>query len=395
MTASKRVRLTIFLGVLAALAPLSTDMYLPALPAMQADFSISVSLTQMTLTMTMIGMAAGQILAGPLSDRYGRKKPLLAGMTVFTLSALGCVLSADIRPFLFFRLVMGLSGAFGIVIARAVARDVCEGAELTRFYAILMMVNGLAPILAPVIGSQILLFSSWHAVFGLLTIIGATQVAASFLYRETLAPEKRLKTLSDSFHKFPMLLKDKYFFGHCLAQCFIFGSFFAYISGSSFVFQNIYRLSAQEYGLAFGAVGIGLMFMGSLPAKLAGRVKDIAMLKKSLVVSLIGSFLLLLLFLVKAPFVIVYAVIFITITPLSVIGAASFSLALSKHGKNAGSASALIGFFSMILGGAMMPLVGIAGADNALPMSLLMILGYSLGYIALQKMIMPFHRKEQ
>ena len=149
-----RLWLTVFLGIMTAIAPLSTDMYLPALPEVQADFGVSTSLIQMTLTMTTLGMALGQILAGPLSDLWGRKKPLFIGMLVFIGATLGCVLAEDIDYFLFFRFFAGFAGASGIVIARAIARDVCEGAELTRFFAVLMMVNGLAPILAPVIGGR-------------------------------------------------------------------------------------------------------------------------------------------------------------------------------------------------------------------------------------------------
>ncbi|MDD3114896.1 MAG: MFS transporter, partial [Anaerovibrio sp.] len=158
----------IYLGILAAMAPLATDMYLPALPELQADFGSSTSMTQLTLTMTMLGMAVGQIFAGPISDLRGRKLPLLAGMVIFMLSSLCCVFADNIYVFLAARLVQGLAGSCGIVIARAIARDMCQGAELTTFYAVLMMVNGMAPILAPVLGGQILLLSSWHGIFVVL-----------------------------------------------------------------------------------------------------------------------------------------------------------------------------------------------------------------------------------
>ena len=156
------LQLIIFLGLLAALAPLSTDMYLPALPMMHGEFNVGTSLIQMTLTMTMVGMALGQILAGPVSDRFGRRVPLIVGMSFFAFSTLGCMLSDNIIIFLLFRFIQGFAGAFGIVIARAIARDVCKGAELTKFFSMLMMVNGLAPILAPVVGGQILYFSTWR-----------------------------------------------------------------------------------------------------------------------------------------------------------------------------------------------------------------------------------------
>ena len=395
MAMSKRQELwlIVFLGVMSAMAPLSTDMYLPALPTVQNDLGISASVAQMTLTMTLIGMAVGQIFLGPISDRYGRKVPLLIGMILFTIATAGCVLAENIWLFLLFRFLAGFAGSSGIVIARAIARDVCEGAELTRFFAILMMVNGLAPILAPVLGGQILLFTSWRGVFIVLVVVGILQAGATMVYKETLPLADRITNLGDSFRKFPQLLKDRYFLGHCLLQCFIFGAFFSYLAGSSFVFQNIYAVSPQMYSLIFGGSGVGLMLAGMLPARLAGRVPDVVLLKYSILVPLAGSIFLLGGFLAEMPIWYTVLVLFITVVPLSVIGAASFSLALSRQGKNAGSASALIGFFSMILGGCMMPVVGIAGDHTAVPMGIIMVIGYALGVLCYYTMIAPAHRE--
>lgn len=393
MTATGRGRLwlTVFLGIMTAIAPLSTDMYLPALPEVRADFGVSTSLIQMTLTMTTLGMALGQILAGPLSDLLGRRGPLFCGMLVFVGATLGCVLAEDICLFLFFRFFAGVAGASGIVIARAIARDVCEGAELTRFFAVLMMVNGCAPILAPVIGGQILLFASWRMTFVLLTLIGAGLAGATLVYRETLPKERRGNRATDALKKLPALLKNRYFLGHCLVQCFVFGAFFCYLSGSSFVFQNIYHVSPQAYSLIFGIIGFGLLLTGVLPARLAGRVPDVVLLKYAVLVPLFASILLLLGFYFTAPLTVILVLLFITVVPLSVMGAASFSLALSRQGRNAGSASALIGCFSMLLGACMMPVVGIAGDHTAIPMAVIMVSGYALGTFVFFRMIAPAH----
>ena len=393
MTPKTRLFLTIFLGVMSAMAPLSTDMYLPALPELTTDFGIPASVAQLTLTMTMIGMAAGQMIMGPVSDRYGRKGPLLAGMAVFALTALGCAAVPDIRAFLVLRFLMGFAGASGIVIARAIARDVAEGVELTRFFAILMMVNGLAPILAPVIGGQVLLFSDWRGIFVLLIVVGLAQSGATLVYRETLSQEKRIGNLGASFQKFPQLLRDKYFMGHCLTQCFVFGAFFSYIAGASFLFQNIYHVTPQTFSYIFGGIGVGLLVCGMVPARLAGRVPDVELLMWALIVPVLGSVALLGGFLCHAPIYYTIPVLFITIVPLSIMGAASFSLALSRQGKNAGSASALIGFAQMILGGLMMPLVGIAGSDTAVPMGIIMLTGYILGLLTFLTLVYPDHRR--
>lgn len=391
MDTRSRFWLTIFLGLMTAIAPLSTDMYLPALPEVQADFGVSTSLVQMTLTMTTLGMALGQILAGPMSDLLGRRRPLFIGMLVFIGVTLGCVLAEDIHLFLFFRFCAGFAGASGIVIARAIARDVCEGAELTRFFAVLMMVNGFAPIIAPVIGGQILLFGNWRAAFVLLTIIGVFLAGATLIYQETLPQEARSANMTDSLKKFPALLRNRYFLGHCLLQCFVFGAFFSYLSGSSFVFQNIYAVSPQGYSIIFAVIGAGLLLAGILPARLAGRVPDIVMLKYSVLVPLFGSVLLLAGFCFSAPLAVILVVLFLTIVPLSVMGTASFSLALSRQGENAGSASALIGCFSMLLGACMMPLVGIAGDHTAIPMGIVMLTGYGLGALVFYRMIAVEH----
>ena len=387
MHSGKNFFLTVFLGIMTAMAPLSTDMYLPALPEMSMDFGISASLTQLTLTMTMFGMALGQMFMGPLSDRFGRKIPLLCGMAVFTAASFGACLADSITIFLVFRFLQGFSGASGIVIARAIARDVAEGPELTRFFAVLMLVNGVAPIAAPVIGGQILRFADWRAVFAALVLIGMAQFVSTLLYRETLCPAERIRSVRQSFSKFPLLMRDRYFRGHCLLQLFFFGSFFSYIGGSSFVFQNVYHVSAQMYSLIFGGIGFGLFLAGMVPARLAGRVRDEKLLETSLFIPLIGSVFLLAGFLLNAPMIYTLLVLFVTIVPLSVMGTASFSLALSQQGRNAGSASALLGFSQMILGGAMMPIVGAAGDSNPIPMAVLMLSGYVLSGVVYRMMI--------
>ena len=310
--------LTIFLGVMSAMAPLSTDMYLPSLPEISSAFDISTSMTQLTLTMTMVGMAVGQILGGPVSDRLGRKVPLL------------------------------------------------------------MMVNGLAPIAAPVAGAQVLRFTDWHGIFIFLVGIGLVQMGLTMHFKETLKKGERVRSFTEGFAAFAVLVRNRYFFGQCLLQCFYFGAFFSYIAGSVFLFQNIYGVSPQVYSYIFGGIGLGLMLMGVLPAKMAGAVAEITFLKAALIVPFVMSLFFLAGIVLDAPIGYTLPVLFLTIVPLSVMGAASTSLSLSRCGKNAGSASALLGFFNMILGGALMPLTGIAGDHSALPMGIIMALCYAL-----------------
>ena len=386
--------LTVFLGVLAAMAPLSTDMYLPSLPLMPAEFGVGTSVIQLTLTMTMAGMAIGQIFAGPISDMKGRRMPLVLGMLIFAASTLVCVFAKTIEIFLLFRFIQGLAGAVGIVIARAIARDVCEGPELTKLFSLLMLVNGLAPILAPVIGGEILVFTSWRGIFAVLVCIGLALTVASLLFKESLKPEDRIQGLGASFRSFGMLLSNRYFLGHCLMQCFAFAAFFAYISGSSFVFQNIYAVSAQTYSFIFGGIGAAIAAAGGIPARFAGRVSDVKLLRWALIQAFAGSLLIFAAFWFHAVLPLVILSLLVVIPMVSIMGAASFSLAMRAHGKNAGSASALIGFFSMISGGIMAPLVGIAGSANAMPMAVIMVIGEAMALVCFYLMIMPQHRAE-
>lgn len=388
-------KLLVFLGLLAALTPLSTDMYLPGLPEMTEELDIPASMAQLTLTMTMIGMAAGQIAGGPLSDRLGRKPPLFFGMVVFAAASAWCWLAEDVWHLLAARLVQGAAGAFGIVIARAIARDVTDGPQLTRYFAVLMMINGLAPILAPVAGGQILAFTDWRGVFLVLAGIGAAAAAAVLGYSETLPAGLRSRSFLASFRNFPALLAQPYFRGHCLVQCFAFGAFFSYIAGSSFLFQNVYGLSPQAYSCIFGGIGVGLLCTGSLPARFSGAVRESVMLKYAVTVPLAGSVLLLGGFLAGAPLWYTVPVLFVTITPLSVMSAASTALALSREGGSvSGSASALLGCASMALGGVCMPLAGLAGDHTAVPMGCLMAAGYALAALAFFRCVAPFHRDE-
>jgi DHA1 family bicyclomycin/chloramphenicol resistance-like MFS transporter len=385
--------LTVFLGALAALAPLSIDMYLPSLPLMPEEFGVTTSVIQLTLTMTMAGMAIGQIFAGPISDIKGRRIPLVFGMIIFVLSTVVCVFATTIDIFLVFRFIQGLSGAVGIVIARAIARDLYEGPQLTKLFSMLMLVNGLAPILAPVIGGEILVFASWRGIFVLLMLIGLMLTVAALLFKESLRSEDRIRGWGSTFKSFRALLTNKYFLGHCLMQCFSFAAFFAYISGSSFIFQNIYGVSAQEYSLIFGGIGLAIAITGVIPMRLAGRVADEKLLRWSLVQSFVGSLLIFTACWFKAPLVLLILSLLVVIPMIAIMGATSFSLAMRAHGKNAGSASALIGFFSMISGSIMAPLVGIAGSANAIPMSVIMIIGEAGALLFFYVMIMPSHRK--
>ncbi|HCV53247.1 MAG TPA: MFS transporter, partial [Exiguobacterium sp.] len=218
-----RLTLILILGSLAALGPLSIDMYLPAFPDMSRSFDASASLIQLSLTACMLGMALGQLIVGPLSDVRGRKRPLMIALLAYLLASLACAMAPTIEVLIALRFIQGAAGASGIVISRAIVRDLFEGPELTRFFAALSLVNGTAPILAPVIGGQLLRFGDWHFVFYLLAILSTLMLLAVALrLPETLPLERRVEgNLTTTLKTFGRLLTDRVFIGYAFAQAFV------------------------------------------------------------------------------------------------------------------------------------------------------------------------------
>lgn len=386
--------LVIFLGVLSAIAPLATDMYLPALPIMPGEFNTSASTIQLTLTMTMVGMALGQITGGPISDSVGRKLPLFVGNILCLVASLMCAFSTSVEMLLFARFLQGFSGAISIVVSKAIARDLATGQALTKLFAALMMVNGLAPALSPLIGGIILLFGNWRVIFMTLAFICLGLLGGVVLFKESLPVEKRISGgMAASFTSFRVLLKDKAFVGQCLIQWFTFGAFFAYISGSSFVFQNIYHLSALEFSYIFGLNSFVIILAGYVNSKLSNTFATINMLQWSLWQFTIGGFFFLLAMLMEAPLIVTAIILLLAICTVSIYGATSFSMALSHHGKMAGSASALLGFFSMASAGISAPLVGIAGSNTGIPMGIIMTVSAAISLVAFYTLVVPEEKK--
>src|SRR3954447_11026463 len=269
---SRRLWMAIVLGTLAAFGPLSIDMYLPALPDIAKELHTTPSLVQLSLTFFLIGLSLGQLLAGPLSDVYGRRKPLLIGLIIFFVASLLCAFSQSIWGLIILRLIQGIAGSAGVVISRAIVRDLYSGSELTKFFSLLALVNGLAPILAPILGAQLLNVVPWQGIFIVLSIIGIVMFfAILFGLPETLQKEKRSAGgMKNTFYPFLKLIVDRRFMGYALAQGFVFACMFAYISGSPFVIQDIYGASPQMFSLIFAINAIGIMINSQIAGRLAG-----------------------------------------------------------------------------------------------------------------------------
>ena len=380
--------MVVFLGLLTAITPLATDLYLPALPIMPGELNTTASNIQMTIGVMTFGVALGQLFGGPISDTMGRKMPLIVGNLLCVISSIICAYAPSIEILLLGRFLQGLTGSVGVVISKAIARDFASGQELTKLFALLMMVNGLAPVIAPLVGGQLLLFTTWRVIFIILAVFSAILLVGSLVFRESLPKEKRVTGgVGVAVKNYITLIKDKPFLGQTLIQLFAFGGFFAYISGSSFVYQNIFGLSAQEFSYLFGINSCGIV----LASAISSRVSNVITAKQLLTFSLwqltIGSLLFLVSMIFDWSLIPVTTILFFTVCTVSLFGSASFSMAMTKYGKMAGSASAILGFASMFAAGIVSPLVGIGGGHTGVPMGITMLVCAVLSLLCLYGLV--------
>lgn len=381
VAAARRVGLlvTLVLGGLTALPPLSMDMYLPALPAVTQSLGAPAATVQLTLTACLAGMALGQLVVGPMSDKWGRRRPLLIGMVVYVAATAICALAPTVELLIGFRLLQGLAGAAGIVIARAVVRDLYDGVEMARFFSTLMLISGVAPIIAPLIGGQVLRITDWRGIFVVLTGVGIvlTLVVAKWLH-ETLPRHKRHSGgVGQALRTMRGLLSDRVFAGYTLTGGLAFAALFAYISASPFVVQEIYGASPQTFSLLFGVNSIGLIAVGQINGKLlVGRVSLDKALGFGLSMIVLAAVALLLMtsgVFGKVGLFPIAAGLFVLMSAMGLALPNTNALALMRTPHAAGSASALIGTSSFLIGAVASPLVGIAGEATAVPMAVVQL----------------------
>ncbi|MBQ0924357.1 Bcr/CflA family multidrug efflux MFS transporter [Saccharopolyspora endophytica] len=374
MSEQSRGKYALILGGMSAFGPLSMDMYLPALPAISGELNAGASQVQLSLMACTIGLALGQLVMGPLSDTYGRRRPLLIGVVVFALASLACALAPSAYALAALRLVQGFGGAAGIVIARAVVRDLFSGVALAKFFSLLMLVNGVVPVLAPVLGGQLLRVTSWRGVFVTLCAIGAALLVAALLaLPETLPPEQRRPgSLPQTLRTFGGLLRDRMFTGFALSAALAFAAMFAYISGSSFVLQDVHHLSPQMFSVVFGVNSIGIVAMGQINGLLVGKVDSRRLLAIGLGGNALGGLSVAASTVLGLGLFALLPALFVTVASIGLVFPNATALALSGHRETAGSASALLGVLQFMIGGLVSPLVGIAGSDTAVPMGLVM-----------------------
>ncbi len=379
-----RIRLLLILGALAAFGPLATDMYLPSFPALARAFSTDAAAVQGTLATYFVGLAIGQAVWGPISDRYGRRGPLLFGIALFSAASASCALTSSIETLWLARFAQALGGSVGMVLGRAAVRDVYAGADAAHFYSRLLIVLGMAPIVAPFFGGQVLASFGWRAIFWALGLFGVGCFLAVWLQLpETLPGARRadggLRTVLRGYGRF---LRDRRFLGFTLPSNLAFAGMFAYIAGSPFVFIELYGVSPQQFGLLFGFNAIGIVVSSQINAWLVHRVGPARLLRVAFLVYFAAAIALLVAALTKAGLVAIAAPLFFAVATMGVVPPNSMALALEPHPRAAGSASALMGAMQFSVGAPVVALLGVLHDGSALPMAMI-VLGCALVALAI------------
>lgn len=372
MSAPSHRRLALVLGALAGIGPFSIDMYLPALPAIGASLGATAGAVQGTLAIYFLGLAFGQVLYGPLSDRHGRRAPLFVGLGLYTAAAVACALAPDVQALTAARLVQALGGCAGMVIARAVVRDVTDERGAVRLMAQLMLVMGVAPIIAPMVGGALLPAFGWRGIFWLLAGYGGTMLVVIALFLpESLEPSRRRREgMLGVLRVWAGLLRDRRFLGHALTGGFVIGGMFAYISGSPVVLMELHGVPAGRYGFYFGANALGIMVMGQVVGRLAQRIPPARLLPVVIwVPPAAGLALLATVATGIGGFAALVVTLFFYVATIGAVMPLTVALGMGPHGAVAGSASALMGTLQFGIGASVGALLGVLQDGTAVPMA--------------------------
>ena len=363
-------RLALILGALTAMGPLAIDMYLPSLPTIADEFGTRTGVVQVSLAVYFAGIAIGQALYGPLSDRIGRKPVLYVGLAVFVAASIGCGLAGDVETLIAFRFVQALGGCAPLVVPRAVVRDHFEQHESVRMLSLLMLVMGLAPILAPLIGGQLLVVFGWQSVFVVLaTYATVWLVLVSLFLPESLPPARRRREpIGRVLAVYGRLLHDRAYMAHVLSGGLVFAGLLAYISGSPLVFIELFDVAPERFGWYFGANACGIIGASQINRVLAGRIETTRVVRISLAVALTAALVLL----ASAAsgfggFAGILVPLFCFIACHGFVLPNTTALAMEPHGEVAGSASALLGTLQFVLGAISGALVGLLANGTAVP----------------------------
>lgn len=375
----------LILGALTAFSAMSIDMYLPAFPQMARDLGIPLGMVQLSISAFLYGSAAGQLFYGPLADRWGRRMPLLAGLSLYVVSTIGCACVRTGEGLLFWRVVMAVGGGAGMVISRAVVRDLYDTADAARMFSLLMLVMGAAPILAPMAGGQLLLLTGWRGIFGFLGIFGLLSVCAvAFGLPESLPKERRShRSFAQMISVYGHLFRNGHYLRYAVALGCIAGVNFAYISGAPFIFIELNGISPQHFGLFFGANAFGLIGASQVNRRLLRRFPPRRILVTAFIINATAAVLLTVSALTgTGGFPVQVLLIFICLCMTGLLYPNVTALAMAPFDKTAGSASALLGTIQYTLGATAGAFVGVFHNGTALPMTATMALSAATGLCA-------------
>lgn len=384
--------LLLILALLSAFGPLSIDMYLPALPGIASDFGVKLSSVQLSLASFFVGIALGQLFYGPFTDRYGRKLPLYIGLILYGVASFLCATTNNVEGLIIFRFVQALGACAGMVIGRAVVRDLWAPQEAAKIFSMIMLIMGAAPILAPIIGGVMLQFFGWRSIFWSLTMISAlTLMAVIFFLKESRGPNPEIK-ISRTFHRYGEILKDPTFLSYSLSLSFVYAGMFTYITGSPFVFIELFHFTPTEYSILFGVNALGLIAFSQVNGRLLRKFTPEQLVEKSIPVTASAGFVLFLCGIFKLPVWVLCPALFIYILTMGFIAPNAAACALANQKKSAGSASALMGTIQFSVSATFSSLVSKFHDGTTLPMTGLMftcaILAFGL-FVGLQKKFKP------
>jgi len=391
LSSRQRFVYVLILGALTALGPLTVDLYLPAFPSVETDLETTVSAVQLTLTATTIGFALGQLLVGPWSDKIGRRAPLLIATALHIASSLAIIFAPTVEWVGVLRVLQGIGAAGGGVVAVAMVRDLFGGLPLVRMMSRLALVNGLAPVLAPVIGSQLLLFTDWRGIFAFLTVYGAVIILAAYFFLVETQPKARRgdRGHSTARERYRSLFTDRIFVGVIIVAGMTFTGLFGYLSSSSFLFQEVYKFDAQQFGYLFAVNSIGIIIGVQSSSRLAKFIGPQWILLGAVTLMLLAAGTIVTMELLQVGLLGILIPLWFFILACGFAFPAQQVLAIDGHGGEAATAASLMGAVNFGLAGLLSPIIGLFGIHDAIPMAVMMICTSTVSLLVIGFVIRP------